>query len=53
MSHQHLRSALTELHYEKTGLRGFRPGPTQNGLNSHRRWSEASDLGSTGIVLSV
>ena len=22
---------------EKTGLRGFRPGPTQTGLYSHRR----------------
>ena len=26
---------------EKTGLRGFRPGPTQIGLYSHRRWLEA------------
>ena len=26
---------------EKTGLRGFRPGPTQNGLHSHTRWLEA------------
>ena len=26
---------------EKTGLRGFRPGPTQTGLDSHRRWLEA------------
>ena len=25
---------------EKTGLRGFRPGPTQTGLYSHR-WLEA------------
>ena len=25
---------------EKTGLRGFRPGPTQTGLYSHRRWLE-------------
>ena len=24
----------------KTGLRGFRPGPTQTGLYSHRRWLE-------------
>ena len=23
---------------EKTGLRGFRPGPKQTGLYSHRRW---------------
>ena len=26
---------------EKTDLRGFRPGPTQIGLRSHRRWLEA------------
>ena len=26
---------------EKTGLRGFRLGPTQSGLCSHRRWLEA------------
>ena len=26
---------------EKTGLRGFRPGPTQTGLCSHRRRLEA------------
>ena len=26
---------------EKTGLRGFRPGPTQTELYSHRRWLEA------------
>ena len=26
---------------EKNGLRGFRPGPTQTGLYSHRRWLEA------------
>ena len=26
---------------EKTGLPGFRPGPTQTGLYSHRRWLEA------------
>ena len=26
---------------EKTGLRGFRPGPTQTGLYSHRRLLEA------------
>ena len=25
---------------EKTGLRGFRPGPTQTGMYSHRRWLE-------------
>ena len=27
--------------YEKTGLWGFRPGPPQTGLYSHRRWLEA------------
>ena len=26
---------------EKTGLRGFRAGPTQTRLYSHRRWLEA------------
>ena len=26
---------------EKTGLRGFRPGPTQTGLYNNRRWLEA------------
>ena len=26
---------------EKTGLRGFRPGPTLNGLCNQIRWSEA------------
>ena len=26
---------------EKTGLRGFRPGPTQTELYSHRRWLDA------------
>ena len=26
---------------EKTGLRGFQPGPTQTGLYSYRRWLEA------------
>ena len=26
---------------KKTGIRGFRPGPTQTGLYSHRRWLEA------------
>ena len=30
---------------EKTGLRGFRPGPTQHGLYSHRRWLEAWNFG--------
>ena len=30
---------------EKTGLRGFRPGPTQTRLCSHRRWLEAWNFG--------
>ena len=30
---------------EKTGLRGFRPCPTQTGLCSHRRWLEAWNFG--------
>ena len=30
---------------EKTGLRGIRPGPTQTGLYSYRRWLEASNFG--------
>ena len=30
---------------EKTGLRGCRPGPTQTGLYSHRRWLQASNFG--------
>ena len=34
-----------ELRYEKTGLRGFRPGPTQTRLYSHRRWLEALNFG--------
>ena len=28
------------LRYEKTCLRGSRPGPTKTGLYSHRRWLE-------------
>ena len=34
-------STVYEARYEKTGLRGFRPGPTQTGLCSHRRCLEA------------
>ena len=36
---------LNEPRCEKTGLRGFRPGPTQSGLYSHRRQLEAWNLG--------
>ena len=32
---------LNEPRSEKTGLRGVRPGPTQTGLYSQRRWLEA------------
>ena len=32
---------LFEPRSEKTGLRGFRPGPTQTMLYSHMRWLEA------------
>ena len=31
----------TEPRRQKTGLRGFRPGPTQTGLRSLRKWLEA------------
>ena len=30
---------------QKTGLRGFQPGPTQTGLFSHWRWLEAWNFG--------
>ena len=32
---------LNEPCCEKTGLQGFRPGPTQTGLYCNRRWLEA------------
>ena len=32
---------MYEPRYEKIGLRGFRPGPTQTGLCSHRKCIEA------------
>ena len=32
---------INEPRSEKTGLWGFRPGPTQTRLYSHRRWLEA------------
>ena len=35
------RTETIELRREKTGLRDFRPGPTQTGLGSHRKWLEA------------
>ena len=39
-----LESNHYEPRCEKTGLRGFRPGPTQIGLYSHRRWLEAGNF---------
>ena len=46
-THKHAESlqkglgTIYEPRCEKTGLRGFRPGPTQTGLYRHRRWLEA------------
>ena len=37
----YLKTMVNEPRCEKTGLRGFRPGPTQTGLCSYRRWLEA------------
>ena len=34
-------TTVNEPRREKTGLLGFRPGPAQTGLYSHRRWLEA------------
>ena len=34
------KEVLYEPRSEKTGLRGFRPGPTQTGLYTHIRWLE-------------
>ena len=41
---QTIQSELFEPRSEKTGLRGFQPGPTQTGLYSHRRWLEAGNF---------
>ena len=38
------RIDLFEPRCEKTGLRGFRPGPTLTGLYNHRRWLEAGNF---------
>ena len=35
------RKKIYEPCSEKTGLGGFRPGPTKTGLYNHRRWLEA------------
>ena len=50
------RNKRYEPRCEKTGRRGFRPGPTQTGLYSHRIclfMLEISDLVSRGIVLKL
>ena len=44
MTRTALMSSQSEPHCEKTGLRGFRPGPTQTGLYSHRTWLEACNF---------
>ena len=31
--------------HEKTNILGFRPGPTQTGLYSHRKWLEPGNFG--------
>ena len=36
---------VNEPRRQKTGLRGFRPCPTQTGLYSHRRWLETWNFG--------
>ena len=36
-----IQSNINEPRSEKTGLQGFRPGPTQTRLHSYRRWLEA------------
>ena len=38
-------SRLFEPVHEKTNNLGFRPGPTQTRLYSHRRWLEAGNFG--------
>ena len=49
ISNQAEYSLIGSITYEpcrlKTGPRGFRPGPTQTVLYSHRRWLESENLG--------
>ena len=40
----HFLDSTYEPPCEQTGLRGFRPGPTQTRLYSQRRWLEACDF---------
>ena len=35
---------IIEPRFEKTGLRGFRPGPTQTGPYSYRKWLESCNF---------
>ena len=37
-------SGTFEPRCEKSGLRGFRPGPTQTGLYSYRKWLESCNF---------
>ena len=41
LSEENNGTCIYEPRCEKTGLRGFSPGPTQTGLCSPRRWLEA------------
>ena len=40
-----IANLLYEPRCEKSGLRGFRPGPTQTVLYNYRRWQEACNFG--------
>ena len=40
----HVALIIYEPRCEKNGLRAFRPGPTQTGLYSQRRWLEACNF---------
>ena len=44
-SHDGAHTCIYEPRSVKTGLRCFRPGPTQTRLYSHRRWLEAQNFG--------
>ena len=43
-SEQSHSCVIYEPRCEKTGLRGFRPSPTQTRLYNHRRWLEARNF---------
>ena len=38
-------AGLIEPRHDKTCLRGYRPGPTQSGLYTHRRWRGSLKFG--------